>query len=190
MEMTPNRMLALSQESLVALRAALFRDCGDGAAGLLQEAGYAGGPAVYAAFGRWLATRGEGTPADVPSDRFPKLATEFFRECGWGSLTLEAIGGVAAADSPDWSESDPSQPLAFPGCYYTAGVFAHFFGELAAEPVAVMEVECRSAGSDRCRFLLGTPEALQAIYDQMGAGMSYAEAAVAAVAAMASDALR
>lgn len=183
MELTPNRMLALSQESLVALRAALFRDCGSGAAGLLQEAGYAGGPAVYAAFGSWLAARGEGAPAEVPADRFPLLATAFFRECGWGSLAIGAIGGVAAADSPDWSESDPSQPLDFPGCYYTAGVFAHFFGELAAEPVAVMEVECRSAGAEQCRFLLGTPEALEAVYDQMGAGLSYVEAAAALSAA-------
>jgi predicted hydrocarbon binding protein len=179
MELTANRLIALSQESLVALRAALFRDCGGGAAALLQEAGYAGGPAVYAAFGRWLAARGEGTPSDVPSERFPSLATAFFRECGWGSLALAAIGGIAAADSPDWSESDPSQPLDFPGCYYTAGVFAHFFGELAAEPVAVMEVECRSAGGEQCRFLLGTPEALQTVYDQMGAGVSYVEAAAA-----------
>jgi predicted hydrocarbon binding protein len=177
MDLTSNHLAAVSHQSLVALRSALFRDYGAQAAGALQEAGYAGGPAVYDAFTQWLRARGEKLPQDVPASRFTELATAFFREAGWGTLSVSAVGGVAAAESADWAESDPDQPLDFPGCYYTAGVFAHFFGELTGEPLGVMEVECRSAGSSQCRFLIGTPEAVQQVYDQMGDGSTYEEAA-------------
>jgi hypothetical protein len=66
--------------------------------------------------------------------------------------------------------------LDFPGCYFTAGIFADFFGRVAGSPVAVMEVECRSMGNERCRFLLGSAETLQRVYDEMGQGVGYEEA--------------
>ena len=39
-----------------------------------------------------------------------------------------------------------------------------------------MEVECRSRGDARCRFLAGSPETLAALYERMAQGMAYAEA--------------
>jgi len=42
--------------------------------------------------------------------------------------------------------------------------------------VAVMEVECRSRGDARCRFLAGSPDTLSALYDRMAQGSSYSEA--------------
>src|SRR5580765_1623825 len=45
-----NALVAITRDSLSALRAALFREVGPSAAALLQEAGFAGGPALYAAF--------------------------------------------------------------------------------------------------------------------------------------------
>jgi hypothetical protein len=40
----------------------------------------------------------------------------------------------------------------------------------------VMEVECRSRGEPRCRFLAGAPETLGIIYDRMAQGTGYLEA--------------
>jgi hypothetical protein len=40
------------------------------------------------------------------------------------------------------------------------GMLASFFGKLAGYPVSVMETECRSAGGDQCRFLLGNSEVM------------------------------
>jgi hypothetical protein len=87
---------------------------------------------------------------------------------------------VATVDSTDWAEGDPNFPLDFPGCYYTSGVLADFFGRLAAAPMAVMEVECRSMGNERCRFLIGSAETLQDVYEQMSQGANYADAVGAA----------
>ena len=51
-------LVALTRDSLQALRAGMYRDLGTNAASLLQEAGFSGGQAMYDAFGRWLAARG------------------------------------------------------------------------------------------------------------------------------------
>ena len=110
-------------------------------------------------------------PEELPAAEFAVHATEFFRETGWGSIELGTLESVATIDSGDWAESDPNAPLDFPGCYFTAGVFADFFGRVAGAPVAVMEVECRSMGDERCRFLVGSAETLQRVYDEMGQGV-------------------
>jgi hypothetical protein len=44
-----------------------------------------------------------------------------------------------------------------------------------------MEVECRSAGSPRCRFLLGSADVMTQVYDEMSRGTGY-EAAVSSSA--------
>src|SRR3989454_1407749 len=49
-------------------------------------------------------------------------------------------------------------------CFFTAGMLADFLGRLSEETVAVMEVECRSRGDARCRFLSATPEVLEKVY--------------------------
>jgi predicted hydrocarbon binding protein len=175
-DLPQNALVALTRDSLIALRTALFREVGPTAASLLQEAGYAGGAAMYDAFGRWLASRGLGEPDALPATEFGLRATEFFHDTGWGAIELGVLDAVATIDSPDWAEGDPASPLEFPGCYYTAGVFADFFGRLAAEPLAVMEVECRSMGAERCRWLVGSGETMQHVYDAMGQGVPYDQA--------------
>ena len=89
---------------------------------------------------------------------------------------MGSLQSVATVDSSDWAESDPAHPMEYPGCYYTSGVLADFFTRLAGEPLAVMEVECRSMGSDRCRFLVGSGDQMQRVYDAMSVGTSYQEA--------------
>ena len=174
-------MLALTRDTLAALRGALFRDLGGDAAGYLQEAGYAGGATLFAAFGAWTAARGYGAPESIAAADFTRLATQFFSDLGWGSVSLGALSGtVAALDSADWGEADPAAAMEFPGCHLTTGMFADFFGRLAGTPMAVMEVECRSMGAPRCRFLVGSADSLQQVYDDMSRGVPYEDAAAAA----------
>ena len=112
MDLSATNCLALPRASLLALRAALIRDTGGSFATFLQEAGYAGGEAVFGAFRAWVAARGEDVEAlDVPG--FQARATEFFREAGWGSITVAAVADVVAlVDSTDWAEADPIGQLA------------------------------------------------------------------------------
>ena len=177
LDLAGNGMLAVTKDALATLRNALMRDTGHAAAGWFQEAGYAGGPALFEAFRGWLDQRDAGAPESLPLDRFQQLAGEFFRETGWGSLTVGSLhDAVATLDSPDWGEASPDAGMEHPCCHLSSGMFADFFGRVADAPLAVMEVECRSAGGERCRFLLGSAEMLQAVDEGMSAGQPYDEA--------------
>jgi len=182
--MAGNGMVGLTRDALVALRSVLFRDAGANAAGYLQEAGYAGGAALYAAFAKWSAARGLPAPESMAAPDFQERAAEFFAELGWGDLDVGMLHESAVTlDSANWAEADPASAMQFPGCYLSAGMLADFFGRLAGSvsPLVVMEVECRSMGSTRCRFLLGSSETIQHVYDGMVRGEGY-DAALQAMA--------
>lgn len=169
-------LVALPRQSLAALRAALIRDLGGGYATYLQEAGYAGGEAVFGSFQEWLAARGENAEA-VGFAEFQGLAAEFFRDAGWGTLAIGSLQDVVITlDTSDWAEADPSLNIGFPACYYSMGLLADFFGRLAGSPLACYEVECRSNGASHCRFLLGSAEVIGQIYQRMTEGVSYLDA--------------
>jgi predicted hydrocarbon binding protein len=181
MDLIGSGMVAVTRDALAGLRNALMRDLGYAAAGYLQEAGYAGGGALFDAFRGWLAARGATEPEALSMSAFQLHATEFFREGGWGSLEVgELHETVATLDSADWGEATPGAGLAHPGCHMSSGMFADFFGRVAGLPLAVMEVECRSAGFERCRFLLGSSDVLQQVYEGMAAGSGYEDAVGAA----------
>lgn len=174
-------LVALPRQSLAALRSALMRDLGGGFATYLQEAGYAGGDAIFTSFRDWLAARG-GNADGVGFAEFQGLAAEFFRETGWGTLEIGTLNDVVITlDSADWAEADPTLNIGFPACYYSMGLLADFFGRMAGAELACYEVECRSNGASRCRFLLGSAEVIGQVYQRMSEGVGY-EAAVAELA--------
>ena len=179
-DLTAHGLVALTRTTLAALRAALLRDAGPAAASYLQEAGYAGGEALFASFRRWLEEQGHDAPESLDLESFERRATEYFRDTGWGALRISAVGeAVAALDSTDWAEADPDAGLDYPACHLTTGIFADFFGRVAGDPLAVLEVECRSMGHERCRFLVGSAEVMQYLYDEMTRGVDYESAATA-----------
>jgi predicted hydrocarbon binding protein len=170
--------LRLGRRVIHQLRAALERDTGLQAASYLQEAGFAGGEELYQEFADWLqATRGVQQPADLDTEFLSGALAAFFAGQGWGELTAQALGpAVLALDSTDWAEAVDESRGEFPSCHLTCGLLADFFGRLSGGLVAVMEVECRSRGDARCRFLAGAPETLSMLYDRMAQGSSYAGA--------------
>ena len=182
LDLTTNQLVAVPRAALGALLAALLRDAGPSAAAYLQEAGYAGGEALFASFRAWLAARGvDEAPEELELGAFERHAAEFFRDAGWGALAVGTLGGtVATLDGDDWAESDPQAGLEHPGCHLTAGLFSDFFGRIADSPLAVLEVECRSMGDPRCRFLLGSAEVMGHVYEELGRGVGYQEAVGAA----------
>jgi predicted hydrocarbon binding protein len=176
-DLAASQLVAFPRLSLAALRAALLRDFGGNFATYLQEAGYAGGAPVYEAFRAWLAASGSPGPESLDVGAFQARATEFFVDAGWGSLTVSSLDGVAAAiDSPDWAEADPASAMPYPACYYSMGLLSDFFGRTAEAPLAVLEVECRSNGHERCRFLVGSAEVMGKVYERVAEGAPYADA--------------
>lgn len=168
-------ILGIGRRLLHALRQVMQRDFGEQASATLQEAGYATGDEVYEAFRRWLVEyAGLEDPADLDAEYLNEVLGTFFTTLGWGTVTVERIGSAGlAVDSPDWAEADPSANALAPGCHVTAGLLAGFLGHLAEDDVAVMEIECRTRNDSRCRFLAGSPETLQAVYEALSTGKDY-----------------
>src|SRR5215217_5435053 len=174
----PHGGIRLGRRVLHQLRASLERDTGLQASSYLQEAGFAGGEELYGEFAEWLvATRGVERPADLDARFLGEVLSQFFAEQGWGALEVTPLGdAVLALDSSEWAEAADEGRGEFPSCHLTCGLLADFFGRLSDGLVAVMEVECRSRGDARCRFLAGAPETLSALYERMAQGSSYIDA--------------
>ena len=170
--------IRLGRRVLHQLRSALERDTGLQASTYLQEAGFAGGEELYAEFREWLvAHRGIEEPSELDAEFLSETLSAFFTDQGWGRLEASPLGeSVLALDSAEWAESVETGGTEFPSCHLTCGMLADFFGRLSDGVVAVMEVECRSRGDGRCRFLAGSPETLGTLYDRMAQGTGYAEA--------------
>ncbi len=152
------------------LHASLAAHAPDQLIAILQESGYAAGEGLYQ---RFAATN---NPADLDAAVLADTLSEFFTSGGWGSVTITPVGtGALALDSADWVEAEPGTAPS-PMCFFSAGMLADFLGRLSDETVAVMEVECRSRGDARCRFLSATPEVLEKVYVEMTAGRTYEEA--------------
>jgi predicted hydrocarbon binding protein len=168
--------IPLAPAALVALSpAALHRLRDTAGAQALQEAGYAAGDGLYRAFTAWLpSVAGVDDPAEVASTRLPEVVGKFFSSLGWGGVAVTQLSdAVVAVDSADWAEAQAGAGLQYPSCAFTSGVLADFFTLLGDAPLATMEVECRSRGDARCRWLLGAPESLNALYQHMAQGADY-----------------
>lgn len=147
------------------------------AASYLQEAGFAAGEATTQAFAAFAAERyGVTDPAELDEQWLGEALGGFFRSAGWGGLEVTTLGPVLALDSGDWAEALDDPGAEYPACHLSSGMLADVLGRLAGEPTAVMEVECRSRGDARCRFLAGAPETLGSLYERMAQGTAYREA--------------
>lgn len=146
-----------------------LRDTAESAAGagLLREAGHAGGSALYAAFAEQVRAA-EGTdPAEMSLAEFSEKANSFFSEAGWGNVRLRSSHDALAVIDIDncWEAESGSG-----GCHVATGVLAGFLAPLADYPVAVMEIECGSEGSASCRFLAGNAEMMDDAYERLRNG--------------------
>ena len=165
-------MVGVAVPTLRELRAAILTS-GDpeAAVSALREAGYAGGDAVHTAFEAWLSEdTGAGADhvdaGDLSLAEFGDRTAKFFHDAGWGRVTFsqDEAEGVAIVDIEDCWEGPVSGDT---GCQITTGLLASFFGLVAGYPIAVLETECCSGGSSRCRFLLGNAEVMAAKWEEL-----------------------
>jgi len=182
--------LALPVASLAALRKALNEEVGpDTAARALQQAGYAAGDALFSVLaGRTGNSQdGAGEDADTAISRLPhsvfwRRLSDLFASRGWGRLHHEDLHpGVGCLESSDWVEADPAAAATRPSCFFTAGLLANILGRTAGVPVGVLEVECRSRGDLRCRFIFGGSAAIDTVYAATLEGRSVEESLAALV---------
>jgi predicted hydrocarbon binding protein len=165
------QMVGVAVPTLRELRAAVLSSGDpDAAVSALRDAGYAGGDAVHSAFETWLTESTDGSDhvdaGDLSLAEFGERTAQFFRDAGWGTVTFsqDEAEGVAIVDIEDCWEGPVSGDT---GCQITTGLLASFFGRVAGYPIAVLETECCSSGSSRCRFLLGNSEVMAAKWEEL-----------------------
>jgi hypothetical protein len=166
----------IAPQSLHRLRRRLLAAGPGVAAEILQDAGFATGESLVTA---WIARVAERTGvADtgrLDTNWFGPLLSGLCASLGWGTLRVDPIGERALLlSSSDWAEAEVAS-TDHAGCYFSCGCLAAFLTAQAGAPLAVLEVECRSSGSDQCRFLAGSAETLAAVYDLVAAGRGWRE---------------
>jgi predicted hydrocarbon binding protein len=165
-------VLSIGSATILSLRGLL----GDQAAPLLQEAGYASGTAMYQAFQKWLEERsGVADPAELDVSYLGPMVSEFFGHTGWGSIHVQQLGTLLAFDTTEWAEVGDDRTAAGPSCHLTTGLLAAFLTQLAGDVVAVIQVECLTCGDPQCRFLAGSPNALEEVFEASARGTHYGE---------------
>lgn len=144
------------------------------AAGRVRRIGMEVGGELYEAFREHVAH--SGSLENLESDAFWSSLDELFQQLGWGRVDHERLHpGVIAIASPDWFESR-SREADQPCCHFTVGALADLFRRVAGMEVAVLEVRCQAAGASECRFLIGSPDALESVFDRIADGGHYREA--------------
>ncbi len=168
---------SIAPASLHRLRRRLLAAGAGTAADIMQEAGFATGEGLLAAWRRHVADRTTlNDPSQLDARWFAPLLQELCAHLGWGDLAMHAIAERALLfTSNDWAEAEPGGAEQ-PGCYFTCGCLAAFLSAQSHGTIAVLEVECRSSGSARCCFLAGSSATLAAVYDLVTAGGNWRDA--------------
>jgi predicted hydrocarbon binding protein len=169
-------VVAIGSKALRTLRDSLARDLGSEAGVTrLQEVGYTAGEELYRSFRTWLPTYAEvEEPSELDATTLSEVLSAFFGGLGWGTVRIDRVGtrGLTVV-STDWAESPPAGE-GQGSCFFSTGLLACFFTSLAdGTPLAVMEMQCRGQGDAECRFLVGSPDTLTAVYDAMSRGEDY-----------------
>lgn len=169
---TSNRSpeVVMPAASLAALRRSLTEQLGpDAAAAALQSAGHAVGDAFHALLLQNV--DGGGDLGTLPEQEFWRRLGELLATRGWGQLRFEeAHEGVGAIIATGWCEADADGSGDRPTCFVSTGLLSNLLGHVAGSDVGVFEVECRSRGDAHCRFLFGSAESLEAVYESMMSG--------------------
>lgn len=165
--------LALPVTSLAALRSALESQVGaDAAAQALRHSGHAAGDTLISQLAQTsdpAADRHEQL-RNVTGDTFWRRLSQLFATRGWGTLAHDTPHpGIGSLESANWVEAVPGS-AARPSCFFTTGMLANLLGNAAGDDIAVLETECRSRGDEHCRFLFGSPVALDALYTRLRSG--------------------
>jgi len=133
---------------------------------------------VFQAFCTWLpGETGVARPDELDAGRLNDVLSAFFRATGWGSVSVSQLGNAALVlDSSDWAEKRPRGAPRSRCASSRRACWRISWARLSGEPVAVMEVECRSRNDERCRFLSASPDTLNTVFEQDDAGDGYEQA--------------
>lgn len=130
----------------------------------LHHAGYHAGLAAAASVNQDAG----GDSFSLSQGGFWALLAGYFGKRGWGELQHSTPHpAVGMLTSSDWAEARADEVDADASCSFSAGFLSGLLSQLAGGPVAVLEVECRTRGDERCRFAFGSETAIHELYGHL-----------------------
>jgi len=166
---TDTREVAVPAGAFSTLREELVKQAGrHTAVHALHAAGYGTGADLQQALVRHLGDDASGLPVSTLWHRF----SGFLSRRGWGSLEATTPhAGVGLLTSDDWAEvGGAPDNESRPSCSFSCGLLSYLLTRVAGEPVAVVEVSCRTAGDPTCRFAFGSESTVAELYDLLRVG--------------------
>ena len=143
----------------------------------LHHAGYEAGAAATTTFGAGL----KGDAGEMTQSAFWTRLVDYFSRRGWGTLSPGLDHpGVGLLTSGDWAEATADDLDPDGSCCFSAGFMSGLLSEVAAGPLAVLEVSCRTRGDAVCQFAFGSERAIHDLYGQLVGGADL-DAALAAL---------
>lgn len=183
------RMIALTEDFLIALRDGLVNECGDAADQVLKTCGRRWGGSMAARLEKELGGYYGRPLAEMPMAVFQACLTTGMGRHGWGRLSFDlsrrdaGFVVVTASDTPfarlRGSTNKPAEPL-------LAGVLAGLFSRFSGQELDCLQTECIACGAPAGRFVLGLARRMTSASEWAAAGkthdeiLSGLEAAVAA----------
>jgi predicted hydrocarbon binding protein len=169
MTTTATPALHLPKAALRSISRSVRTGAGQDGASALRAAG--------AEIGRQLADDLGDDVSALAAEGFWTGLAERLGEAGWGRFSFtQPHPGIAMLESEDCAEADPEADLRHPGCHLTTGVVAAALDRAGESDLAILEVTCRSAGADRCRFAFGGSEALRRLHRALAEGDRFEDA--------------
>lgn len=165
--------ITIAPESLLNLTGALVTALGEEGAAHVRDAGFVTGQALAAQLRSNQAARGAPPPEALTLPAFNTATSILLQHTGWGALSIDSSRtAVTVLEASGWSETaaKAGATMPAPGAHFTTGLLAGFFGALAGEPLAVLEVEPAQPVSDRARFLMGSVETVDQLFAQLERG--------------------
>lgn len=154
----------LPASGLAELRRAIEDTASEDAVRVLREAGRRLAADAELA----IAERGGGPLPALSMEVFWSELSQYFEAAGWGRVEHQEVSeGVGAIVARSWAEADPNEARSTPGCHISTGLLAELLTRAVGQPVAVMEVTCRSQGHELCRFLFGSPTTLLLVHRKL-----------------------
>lgn len=172
------RVLRVSDDFLAALHRSLEQEVGERAGAILYEIGRRWGAADM----RTFTAR---APEEFGTD-YEKVHMHVLMETwwwpriagGWGQWSFDlsrAPQRFVCLDVRDSAEARALTKLPGPACHLYAGFFAGGLSHLARRDLECVELQCRAAGADICRFLFTTAAQAQTASQRRDAGETAAE---------------
>jgi predicted hydrocarbon binding protein len=164
------RAVLLTPGLLFGLRSGL----GERAAEMLYRAGRAWGEETALRLEAECRRRCAHTAWDTPSDTVVQLLDELLAGEGWGRLRLDfgrRDAGLVEALLEHSALSESQGEIGRPGCQLYAGMLAGLLGSFARRDLEACEIACRSAGAERCWFVIARGPVLQPVPGWVEAGV-------------------